>query len=269
VNPNCRIGFVRIAAFIEDVRLSKPSSSGDGLRALGVPAKGGELYEVALTHRSFAFEQPQRVPHNERLELVGDALLGLVVADLIYRSHPAMTEGEMARLRSSVVDKAALADVALGLDLGSHIKLGKGEEASGGRTKHSLLADTLEAVVGAVYLDRGFECVASHLTPIFSERLAAAMEAQQPHDAKTALQEAVVAACGQLPVYRLASSGPDHDKSFSAQVYVEDRMVGKGSGKSKKEAEQQAARAALLKLGDIARDPSDATARKEVHARAS
>jgi ribonuclease III len=182
-----------------------------------------------------------------------------------------MAEGEMARLRSSVVDRPALADLALGLGVGDHIKLGKGEEGSGGRTKQSLLADTLEAIVGAVYLERGFDCVAAHLEPIFTERLAAATGAAQPYDAKTALQEAVVAAFGSLPVYRHASSGPDHDKRFSAHVYVADELVGSGSGTSKKEAEQHAARAALLKVlpSDDGPDPARGKAGREAHARAS
>jgi ribonuclease III len=257
---------------MQDARLSKLSKAGAGLRLLGVPEEGGDLYEIALTHRSYAFEQPHKVAHNERLELVGDAIVGLVVADLIYRSHPEMAEGEMARLRSSVVDRAALADLALSLGVGDEIKLGKGEEGSGGRTKQSLLADTLEAIVGAVYLERGFECVASHLSPIFTERLAAATGAEQPYDAKTALQEAAVAAFGSLPVYRHASSGPDHDKRFSAHVYVADEMVGSGAGTSKKEAEQHAARAALLKIRP--RDNHGASRAGggtggEVHARAS
>ena len=255
---------------MQDVRLSKPSNAG-GLRALGVPEEGGDLYEVALTHRSYAFEQPEKVAHNERLELVGDAVIGLLVAHLIYHSYPDMAEGEMARLRSSVVDRPALADLALGLGVGEHMKLGKGEEGSGGRTKQSLLADTLEAIVGAVYLERGFERVAAHLGPIFSERLAAATGAEQPYDAKTALQEAVVSAFGSLPVYRHASSGPDHDKRFSAHVYVADELVGSGSGTSKKEAEQHAARAALLKFlpSDDGPGPAGGSRGKEAHARAS
>jgi ribonuclease-3 len=256
---------------MQDARLSKPSSAGLGLRALGVPEEGGELYEVALTHRSFAFEQADKVPHNERLELVGDAILGLVVADLIYRSHPEMAEGEMARLRSSVVDKPALAELARNLGLGEHIKLGKGEEASGGRNKSSLLADTLEAVIGAVYIERGFDQVARALTPVFSERLAAATGDPEPYDAKTALQERVVADHGELPSYRVASSGPDHDKTFSATVYVEGEPVGAGSGKSKKEAEQNAARAALLllKSQDTGSPGSLSASGKDMRARAS
>jgi ribonuclease-3 len=212
------------------------------------------------------------VAHNERLELVGDAILGLVVADLIYRSHPEMAEGEIARLRSSVVDKPALAEVARSLRLGEHIRLGKGEEASGGRNKNSLLADTLEAVIGAVYLERGFDYAAEHLKPIFTERLAAATGALEPYDAKTALQEMVVADHGQLPSYRVASSGPDHDKSFSAVVYVEHEIVGSGAGKSKKEAEQNAARVALLALQTTERAPASGDRRghgKDVRARAS
>jgi ribonuclease III len=255
---------------MQDARLSKPSSAVHGLRALGVPEEGGELYDVALTHRSFAFEQAAKVAHNERLELVGDAILGLVVADLIYRSYPEMAEGEIARLRSSVVDKTALAEVARHLGLGAYIKLGKGEEASGGRDKNSLLADTLEAVIGAVYIERGFEQVAFALTPIFSERLAAATGDPEPYDAKTALQELAVAAYGELPSYRVASSGPDHDKSFVATVYVEAQAAGTGSGKSKKEAEQNAARAALLKLNKERPASSGlASTGKDMRARAS
>jgi ribonuclease-3 len=186
--------------------------------------------------------------HNERLELLGDAVLGAVVADLIYRSYPEMAEGEMARLRSSVVNTVALAELGQELDLGEHIKLGRGEEASGGRFKASLLANTFEAVVGAVYLERGFDCAAEHLAPIFLRRLSSASVAQQRYDAKTALQEVVVADRGELPSYRLASSGPDHDKRFIADVFVGRDLFGSGQGKSKKEAEQNAARAALLKL---------------------
>ncbi|MDP9222780.1 MAG: ribonuclease III [Actinomycetota bacterium] len=188
------------------------------------------------------------MPHNERLELLGDAILGAVVADLIYRSHPEMAEGEMARLRSSVVNTVALAQLGQDLGLGDHIKLGRGEEASGGRVKPSLLADTLEAVVGAVYLERGFDCVAAHLSPIFLERLSTAAGTGQRYDAKTALQELVVADRGELPSYRVASSGPDHDKRFTAEVFVSHDLFGSGRGKSKKEAEQKAARAALAKL---------------------
>ena len=214
---------------------------------MGIPAAPGSLSELALTHRSFAFEA-ELTEHNERLEFLGDAVLGAVVTDLIYRSYPDLTEGEMARLRASVVNTVALADVARSLDLGPHIRLGKGEETSGGRDKASLLADTFEAVLGAAYLDRGPDAVAAFLVPIFSELLAGVLSSGGGHDPKTALQELTVKSRSGRPSYRLASSGPDHDKRFTAEVYVGDRLCGAGSGRSKKEAEQNAAREALVRV---------------------
>ncbi len=167
------------------------------------------------------------------------------MTDLIYRTYPDLVEGDMARLRASVVNTHALADVAEELGLGEHIRLGKGEESSGGRGKHSLLANTFEAVVGAVYVDKGLDRVQQALEPIFAERLKDSLETGDRYDAKTALQEVVVRETGGSPDYRVASSGPDHDKRFTADVYVEDRLMGSGHGRSKKEAEYNAAREAL------------------------
>lgn len=157
----------------------------------------------------------------------------------------------MARLRASVVNTRSLASLARAIDLGPHIKLGRGEEASGGRDKASLLADTLEAVVGAVYLDRGYEGVRAALTPLFSGRLSASYEGKERYDAKTALQEIVVKGTGGAPSYRVMASGPDHDKRFSAEVRIEGRLMGAGVGRSKKEAEYNAAREALSRLEGI------------------
>ena len=227
-----------------------PAAS-EGLRALGVlgvPPEGGAIYELALTHRSYAFEQHEPVDHNERLEFLGDAILGAVVTTLIYTEYPELAEGEMARLRASVVNTYALADLARELQLGQYIRLGKGEQSSGGGDKASLLADTFEAVVGAVYLDRGIEEVTTALDSLFTERLRARIEAGGRYDAKTALQEVVVRELGGFPAYRVASSGPDHDKRFTAHVYVESELFGVGEGRSKKEAEQNAAREALERL---------------------
>jgi ribonuclease-3 len=201
-----------------------------------------------VTHRSFAFEQPEPTQHNERLEFLGDAILEAVVTDLIYTSYPGLAEGEMARLRASVVNTQALADAARTVGLGEHIKLGKGEEASGGRDKASLLADTFEAVVGAVYLDRGLPAVREALVPIFTERLTRSIETGDRYDAKTALQELVVRDSGGIPAYRVTAMGPDHDKRFTADVYVNETLMGSGSGRSKKEAEYNAARKALGRL---------------------
>jgi ribonuclease III len=229
-----------------DARPSKRSSSSDRpLASLGVPEQLSGIYELALTHRSFAFEQPDATPHNERLEFLGDAVVGIVVTDMIYARYPELTEGEMARLRASVVNTNALANVARAHDVGLHLRLGKGEEGSGGRNKDSLLADTFEAVVGAVYLDRGLDAVREHLGPIFEDLITRSAGTSERYDAKTALQEVGVRRTSELPLYRVASSGPDHDRHYTAHVYVAEELWGSGSGKSKKEAEQNAAREAL------------------------
>jgi ribonuclease-3 len=229
--------------------LSRPSSSLSGLDALGVPAQPGSLYELALTHRSYAFENGHH-EHNERLEFLGDAVLGVVVTDLVYHDYPQLAEGEMARLRASAVNTGALAELARELELGRHIRLGKGEEASGGKNKPSLLADTLEALIGALYLDRGLDAVAAVIVPRFRKLLAAVMEAGGGHDPKTALQELSVRSRSVRPTYRVTSSGPDHDKRFVAEVFVAHELVGAGSGRSKKQAEQGAAREALAHLSE-------------------
>lgn len=227
---------------------SKRSRATSALGSLGVPSEGGPIYELALTHRSFAFEQPEVSANNERLEFLGDAILEAVVTDLIYRDNPDLAEGEMARLRASVVNTHALAHLASDLGLGDHILLGKGEEASGGRSKPSLLANTFEAVVGAVYLDRGIDAVREALTPLFRERIQHSIARGDRYDAKTALQEVAVRQAGDQPRYRVSSSGPDHDKRFTADVYVEERLMGSGTGRSKKEAEYNAAREALDRM---------------------
>ena len=214
---------------------------------LDVTPDSGPLYALALTHRSYAFENASG-EHNERLEFLGDAILGAVVTDLIYNRYPDLNEGEMARLRASVVNTNALADLSSELGLGQRILLGKGEESSGGRHKASLLANAFEAVVGAIFLDRGLEAATEALKPLFVDRLEESIQARNRYDAKTALQEISVRDSGELPSYRVASSGPDHDKRFEAHVYVRDELFGSGAGRSKKEAEQKAATEALERL---------------------
>ena len=225
-----------------------------------MPSTLGGTFDIALTHRSFAFEQPEPVEHNERLEFLGDAILGAIVTDLIYRRHSELAEGEMARLRASIVNTHALADLARTYDIGDHIRLGKGEDVSGGRDKPSLLADTFEAVIGAVYLELGLAELRSKLDPIFEERIAEALTAEHRYDSKTALQEVVVRDTSELPIYRVSSSGPDHDRRYTAHVYVSDELYGTGNGRSKKEAEQMAAREALSHFSDEAKEPDDARA---------
>lgn len=230
-----------------DARPSTLNSS-DAHAAFDVGPGSGPLYALAFTHRSYAFENGAD-EHNERLEFLGDAILGAVVTDLIYNRYPDLNEGEMARLRASVVNTNALAELASSLDLGDRILLGKGEEASGGREKASLLANAFEAVVGAMFLDGGLPLAAERLKPLFIDRLEESMQARSRYDAKTALQEVSVRETGELPSYRVASSGPDHDKRFVAHVYLDGKLLGSGSGRSKKEAEQKAATEALERIG--------------------
>lgn len=209
------------------------------------PAAGGETYELALTHRSYAFERSEPIEHNERLEFLGDAILEAIVTELIFTTYPDLAEGDMARLRASVVNTQALARVAREHDLGSHLKLGRGEEASGGRDKDSILANAFEAVVGAMFVDAGFEHARAVLVPIFAEELQRSHSSGRRYDVKTALQEIVVRDSGLSPEYRITSAGPDHDKRFGAEVFVGRRSMGKGQGRSKKEAEYMAAQEAL------------------------
>lgn len=219
---------------------------------LGVDFKNPELLEVALTHRSFAYEHSLDET-NERLELLGDAVLDLVVTDLIFKRFPTYVEGDLAKLRASLVSAPALAEVATDIELGPAIKLGRGEVLTGGREKPSILADTLEAVIGAVYLDRGLTKVRALVSGLFGSRITAAVGKEVPKDPKTTLQEIVTRATGQLPKYRVVGSGPDHAKKFLAEVLVDDQVYGKGSGSSKKEAEQEAAAEAVARLVSEAR----------------
>jgi len=182
------------------------------------------------------------------------------VTDLIYRAHPEMTEGEMARLRASVVNTQALADLARDFGVGDHIRLGKGEDVSGGRDKASLLADTFEALIGAVYLERGLDRLRAYLDPIFEDQIAGSLAAEHRYDSKTALQEVVVKVTSELPQYRVAASGPDHDRRYIADVYVSGERYGTGAGRSKKEAEQVAAREALGRLAQEQKERDDARA---------
>lgn len=203
----------------------------------------------ALTHRSYAFEQGVR-PHNERMEFLGDAVLGLIVTDQIFHHEPDSTEGRLAKLRSVVVSESSLAGVARGLGLGAHVRLGRGEDASGGRDKDSILADTLEAVIGAIYLDQGLEVVERLVRSWFAEPIADLAARPEAVDAKTALQELLAGAGRPLPVYEITEAGPDHAKRFAAVVRVEQAPLGQGEGRTKKEAEQGAAAEAVQRLRD-------------------
>jgi ribonuclease-3 len=216
-------------------------------KAFGVRFKSPALREAALTHRSYAFEQ-NVLPTNERLEFLGDAVLGLVVTDMVYKAFPDRSEGELAKLRAAMVNMTMLAEVARQLGLGQEIRLGHGEELSGGRNKPSILADALEAVLGAIYLDRGIKVAHSIIERLFLPRVAAYVRGEGDRDYKTILQELAAQDLGRLPEYRVAERGPDHEKEFTATVYLSGREFGSGSGRSKKEAEQRAAREAYERL---------------------
>ena len=217
--------------------------------ALGTGIEAG-LLGRALTHRSYAYEHGG-LPTNERLEFLGDAVLGIVVTDALYTTHPDLPEGALAKLRASVVNTRALAGVARRLELGRWISLGRGEEATGGRDKNSILADTMEAVIGAVYLDRGISGATVLVRTLFDPLMAAAASEGAELDWKTALQEVMASRGLGVPDYRITESGPDHDKRFAAQVLVAGEPLGAGDGRSKKEAEQVAAEAAWVALSPV------------------
>lgn len=198
------------------------------------------LLERSLTHRSFAYENGG-LPTNERLEFLGDSVLGIVVTDTLYRRHPDLPEGQLAKLRAAVVNMRALAEVGRALGLGEFIRLGKGEEGTGGRDKASIIADTVEAVLGAIYLDRGLAVAAEVITALFDPSIRAAAELGAGLDWKTSLQELTAARELGVPEYQVDESGPDHAKEFVARAVVGGRSFGTGTGRSKKEAEQSAA----------------------------
>ena len=216
-------------------------------QALGSRFRDRRLLEAALTHRSYAFERETGIT-NERLEFLGDAVLGLVVTDLAYRSFPDLPEGELAKLRAATVNMTTLADVARELGLGEEIFLGRGEEQSGGRGKTSILADAMEAILGAVYLDRGLKASWRVIERLFWPRMAAYARGEGERDYKTTLQERAAQVIGSVPQYRIREEGPDHAKEFTATVLLAGRPFGTGRGRSKKEAEQRAAREAFDRL---------------------
>jgi ribonuclease-3 len=216
-------------------------------RVLGVRFHDGSLLEMALTHRSFAFENGVPV-NNERLEFLGDAVLGIVVTDMAFREFPDKPEGELAKLRAAIVNEDALADVARHLGLGRFVLLGRGEETSGGRDKDSILADALEALLGAIYLDRGLDAATDLIVREFRPRMIKYDGGEGPRDYKTILQELASSEMHALPDYRISERGPDHEKEFTATVHLAGERWGSGIGGSKKEAEQQAAHEAYLRL---------------------
>jgi ribonuclease-3 len=229
------------------------SDSDELLEALGVKI-APDLLERALTHRSFAYENGN-LPTNERLEFLGDAVLSLVVTDALYHRHPELAEGRLAKLRAAVVNMRALAHVARALGVGDHVLLGKGEEGSGGRDKSSILADTLEALIGAVYVEHGIDVSTAFVHRLVDPLLTSSAALGAGLDWKTSLQELTAELALGVPEYRVSEEGPDHAKTFHADVLVQGEVRGAGSGRSKKEAEQGAAAAAFGVLRQV--QPAD------------
>ena len=215
---------------------------------LGYSFQNRALLENALTHSSCANESRGKLQSNERLEFLGDSILGMVVADHLYRNHPDLPEGVLTRTRAALVCEDSLVLVAEELGLGEYLRLGKGEETGGGRNRPSIRADAVEAVLAAVYLDGGIGSARKIIQKYILSREVAGLT--KPRDYKTALQELVQRESGQVLAYRLVGEeGPDHNKRFFVEVTLNGKGVGQGSGRSKKEAEQMAAKAAIEMLG--------------------
>ncbi len=231
------------------------------LDALGVDLPD-DLLTLAVTHRSYAYENGG-LPTNERLEFLGDAVLGLTITDELYHRHPDRPEGDLAKLRASVVNTAALADLARALTpdgLGAHLLLGRGEANTGGADKSSILADGMESLLGAVYLQHGIETARSVILRIFGELLDTVATLGAGLDWKTSLQELTAAKGLGAPSYKVSSTGPDHNREFTAVAVIAETGYGTGVGRSKKEAEQKAAAAAwqALDAADAAQDAPQA-----------
>jgi ribonuclease-3 len=221
-------------------------------RIIAVEFHNIELLKLALTHRSFVNEATQEMHDNERLEFLGDAILDVIVADMLFRQFPDVSEGELTQLRAALVRSDSLAQLALNYHLGDYLLIGKGEESSGGRMRMNNLCRGFEAVIGAVYLDQGLEAVRRFMLPQLQVLLAYVLENQLHRDARSMLQERTQAELRFTPVYRLIdAAGPDHEKQFYIEVVVGDVVIGHGVGNSKRSAAQSAARAALKRLEEV------------------
>jgi ribonuclease-3 len=218
----------------------------DLIEALGADVSFDGL-ELAMTHRSFAYENGG-LPTNERLEFLGDSVLGVVITEELYRRHPDLPEGQLAKLRAAIVNARALAGVGRTIELGRYLKLGRGEQASGGRDKSSIIADAVEAIIGACYLHSGLEPTRALVLRLFAVALDDAANLGAGLDWKTSLQELAAERSLGAPEYVVLESGPDHQKTFHAKVVLADSPVGEGRGNSKKEAEQLAAEQAWTTL---------------------
>lgn len=219
-------------------------------RDLGISFRRGALLEHAFVHTSYLNENPDfYLPDNERLEFLGDAILNFMVAERLYKEFPKLPEGDLTEIRASLVCRDTLAEVAFSLKLGDWLLLGQGEEASGGRTKQSNLANAMEALIGAIYLDQGLAAARRFVLKQLKPELRKIKAGKMTPNYKAIVQELIQGQKKPAPVYRLAeTAGPDHNKEFTAEILVEGEALGRGTGKSKKAAESQAARAAWERL---------------------
>jgi ribonuclease-3 len=238
------------------VTTSLPDQPASSLRAdradllvqLGIEVSD-DLIELALTHRSYAYEHGG-IANNERLEFLGDSILGQAVTVMLFTENPHLDEGELAKRRASLVSTVALAEVARNIGLGAHLRLGRGEELTGGRDKPSILADTVEAIIGATYIDAGGEAATAFVLRLIAPLLVDPARFGAAMDPKTSLQELAAARGRGMPSYHVTVSGPDHDKRFHAAVRLGDSLddVALGTGSSKKQAEMAAALEAWSRL---------------------
>ncbi len=229
----------------EDTRDTDENKLADAQHALGVDFGDLEVLRISLTHSSFAYEVGS-ADFNEKLEFLGDSVLGLAITENIYENFPEMQEGGLAKLRANLVRAEMLADIAVELDLGQFMFIGKGAEISGGRKNDSILADCLEAVIGAIYLDRGYDIARDFVIRLFADKIREEGSQKELGDPKTNLQELTMDKWGTLPDYNIvAQEGPAHKPMFSAAVSIRGQVFGRGAGTSKKRAEQLAAKEAL------------------------
>ncbi len=218
--------------------------------AIGYSFKERSLLIEALTHSSYANEhQKEGVSDNERLEFLGDAVLGLVVVDSLYSASERLPESDMARLKAFLVSKNVLSNIARKLGIGEYLRLGKGEERTGGKNKDNILADAMEAVLGAIYIDGGFKEAKRVINRLFQERITEAVQTKEAYDYKTALQELTQNRFGVLPEYEIVrEEGKEHEKTYAVEVFIKGEKMGEGTGRSKKEAQMMAAKMAIEQL---------------------
>jgi len=241
---------IYVILFLGDMKLNIPKASN---KCIAVKFKNEALFKLAITHSSYVNEYPAVAPEsNERLEFLGDAILDVVIAEELYAKYPQYTEGELSALRAALVCTSTLAEIAQKLELGDCLLLGKGEETSGGRHKEANLAGSFEAVVAAIYLDQGWEVTRGFLLKLFETEIEARSKTDNCADYKSRLQHIFQSRTGknkETPAYYIVDeSGPDHDRIFTAEVRAGNTLLGRGTGKSKKTAETEAARIALKKL---------------------